>query len=73
MSKDPNNRVLGPKYCKINGIWALKPYGVGPWTLDKCGDTLLTSSTVEELRLKSLRLSPPTQRRRKHESLNAKP
>ena len=28
---------------------------------------------VKELKLKSLRLSPPTQWRRKHESLNAKP
>ena len=24
--KDPNNRVLGPKYYNINGTWALKPY-----------------------------------------------
>ena len=32
-SKDPNNRVLGPKYYIINGIWALKPYSLGPWTL----------------------------------------
>ena len=23
-SKDPDNRVLGPKYCHINGIGALK-------------------------------------------------
>ena len=32
-SKDPNNRVLGPKYYIISGIWALKPYYLGPWTL----------------------------------------
>ena len=32
-SKDPNNKVLGPKYYTINGIWALKPYDLGPWTL----------------------------------------
>ena len=32
-SKDPNNRALGPKYYNINGIWALKPYYLGPWTL----------------------------------------
>ena len=32
-SKDPNNRALGPKYYTINGIWALKPYHLGPWTL----------------------------------------
>ena len=32
-SKDPNNRVLGPKYYTINGIWALKHYYLGPWTL----------------------------------------
>ena len=24
MSKDPNNRVSGPKYYNINGIWVLK-------------------------------------------------
>ena len=29
-SKDPNNRALGPKYC---GIWDLKPYYLGSWTL----------------------------------------
>ena len=32
-SKDPNDRVLGPKYYSINGILALKPYYLGPWTL----------------------------------------
>ena len=32
-SKDPNNRALGHKYYTINGIWALKPYYLGPWTL----------------------------------------
>ena len=32
-SKDPNKRVLGPKYYTINGIWALKNYYMGPWTL----------------------------------------
>ena len=32
-SKDPNNRVVGPKYYDINGIWALKPCYLGPWTL----------------------------------------
>ena len=32
-SEDPNNRVLGPKYYNIDGIWALKPYYFGPWTL----------------------------------------
>ena len=32
-SKDPNNRVLEPKYYNMNGIWALKPYYLGPWTL----------------------------------------
>ena len=31
--KDPNNRVLGPKYYNIYGAWALKPYYLGPWTL----------------------------------------
>ena len=32
-SKDPNNRVLGPKYYRIHGIWTLKPSYLGPWTL----------------------------------------
>ena len=32
-SKDPNNGVLGPKYYDIDGIWALKRYYWGPWTL----------------------------------------
>ena len=31
-SKDPNIRVLGPKYYNMNGIWALKPHYLGPWT-----------------------------------------
>ena len=31
--KDPNNGVLVPKYYDIHGIWALKPYYLGPWTL----------------------------------------
>ena len=30
---DPNGRVLGPKCYNISGIWALKPYYLGPWTL----------------------------------------
>ena len=25
--------MLGPKYYNVNGIWALKPYYLGPWTL----------------------------------------
>ena len=32
-SKDPNNRIFGPKYYTISGIWALKPYYLGLWTL----------------------------------------
>ena len=39
-SKDPNNRALGPKYYSINGIWALKPYYLGPWTLRTCFATV---------------------------------
>ena len=34
--KDPRTRIigfLGPKYCNIIGIGALKPYYLGPWTL----------------------------------------
>ena len=27
------NQVLGPKYYNIHGIWALKPFYLGPWTL----------------------------------------
>ena len=25
--------VVGPKYSNLNGIWDLKPYYLGPWTL----------------------------------------
>ena len=32
-SKDSNNGVSGPKYYNIDGIWALKPHDLGPWTL----------------------------------------
>ena len=32
----PNSMVLGPKYYNINGIWALKPHYLGPWTLRAC-------------------------------------
>ena len=32
-SRDPNNRVLGPKYCVVHSIGALKPYDLGPGTL----------------------------------------
>ena len=32
-SKDPNGGVLGPKHYNMNGIWDLKPYYLGPWTL----------------------------------------
>ena len=32
---DSNNRVLGPKDYSTNGIWALKPYYLCPWTLLK--------------------------------------
>ena len=41
-SKDPNNRVLGPKYYTINGIWALKPYYLGPWTFRVLKKTVST-------------------------------
>ena len=34
-SEDPNNTLLGPKHYTINGIWTLKPYYLGPWTLRK--------------------------------------
>ena len=26
-------RVLGPKYYNMKGIWDVKPYYLGPWTL----------------------------------------
>ena len=29
----PYNRALGPNYYNVNGIWALKPWYLGPWTL----------------------------------------
>ena len=29
----PKRWVLGPKYYNVNGIWALNPYYLGPWTL----------------------------------------
>ena len=32
-SKDPNKRVVELKYCTMNGVWALKPYYLSPWTL----------------------------------------
>ena len=32
-SKDPSNRVVGPKYHNILGIWVLKPHYLSPWTL----------------------------------------
>ena len=28
----PNNTASGPKYYNMNGIWALKPYHLGPCT-----------------------------------------
>ena len=31
-SKDPTTRVFGPIYSSINGIWALRPFYLGPWT-----------------------------------------
>ena len=35
--KDPNNGVVGPEYYNMNGIWSLKPYYWGPWTLRVIG------------------------------------
>ena len=32
-SKDPNDRVLGPKYYHPDGILDLKRHYLGPWTL----------------------------------------
>ena len=32
-SKNPHTGVFGPKYYNIAGIWALKRYYLGPWTL----------------------------------------
>ena len=32
-SKDPNHRVLGPKYYNIDGTWVLQPHYLGPWNL----------------------------------------
>ena len=37
LSKGPRTQIMGfhlePKYYSINGIWALKPYYLRPWTL----------------------------------------
>ena len=35
-SEDPKNGVVKPKYCTIDGIWALQSYYLGPWTLRAC-------------------------------------
>ena len=32
-SRNSNKRVSGPKYYNLNGIWDLKPYNLGSWTL----------------------------------------
>ena len=50
-SKDLNNKVLGPKYYNINGIWGLQPYylvlgPLGFWTL-----LLLSSRSTWSFRL----------------------
>ena len=37
------NGVLGPKYYNLNGIWALKPYNLGPWSLKPRLDRLQPS------------------------------
>ena len=34
VSKDPYGRALGPKCYNINGIGALQPYYLDPWTLN---------------------------------------
>ena len=33
--KGPRTQIIGlrPKYHDVHGIWALKPYYLGPWTL----------------------------------------
>ena len=36
----PKGPRSGPKYYSINGIWALKPYYLGPWTLRECHKTV---------------------------------
>ena len=32
-SKYPTSRVLGSKINTLNGLWSLKPYYLGTWTL----------------------------------------
>ena len=68
-SKDPNNRALGPNYYSIDGIRALNPYYLGPWTL-RDGETpkilsalnpklifIVASAETETLALRSQILS----------------
>ena len=43
MSKEPNNKVLEPKYYSVNGIWALIPHYLGPWTLGVTINSMITT------------------------------
>ena len=38
--------VFGPKYYRINGIWAPKPYDLGPWALRDSNVTPISYSDV---------------------------
>ena len=61
-SKDPKNRELGPKYYSINGIWDLKPYYLGPWTLRVYSDV---ERPTNEATLHFVLVSTPTRQQQK--------
>ena len=50
--------ALGPKYYNVNGIWALKPYYLGPWTLRECLGFRLTVETPRPMTKISETLKP---------------
>ena len=49
VNRTQNNRVLGPKYYNVNGIWALKPCYLGPRTLRELFITGVTALSVTQL------------------------
>ena len=49
VNRTQNDRVLGPKYYNINGIWALKPCYLGPWTLRELFINGVTALSVMQL------------------------
>ena len=43
MSKDPNNRVLGPKYYNVTGIWDESPI---VWVLGPLGTSIVVDMVI---------------------------